>query len=255
MIVEKWLANPILSLFFFAVFALNVRAEKLPDLVDLIKPSVVAVGTYQSSLRPPSKLLGTGFVVGDGQTVITNYHVVDMQLNANTKEALTIFAGTGTKPRVIPAKLLKVSQEHDLAVLRIQHRLPALDLARPELVREGTEVVFTGFPIAEVLGLYPVTHRGMISSITPVAIPAPASNLLSSEKIMRLRNPKMVYQLDATAYPGNSGSPVFDTGTGEVIGVINMVHIKETKEDILSKPSGVAYAIPVQLIHQLLQHK
>ena len=39
-----------------------------------------------------------------------------------------------------------------------------------------------------------------------------------------------IFQLDATAYPGNSGSPVFDVASGEVIGVINMVFIKGSKE-------------------------
>ncbi|MFN4063813.1 MAG: trypsin-like peptidase domain-containing protein, partial [Parazoarcus communis] len=61
-----------------------------------------------------------------------------------------------------------------------------------------------------------------------------------------------VYQLDATAYPGNSGSPVFDPETGEVVGVINMVFVKGTKENILSDPSGISYAIPVEHLSNLL---
>jgi serine protease Do len=53
-----------------------------------------------------------------------------------------------------------------------------------------------------------------------------------------------VFQLDATAYPGNSGSPVFDPDTGEVIGIINMVLVKAGKESVLAQPSGITYAIP-----------
>jgi serine protease Do len=33
-------------------------------------------------------------------------------------------------------------------------------------------------------------------------------------------------QLDATAYPGNSGGPVFDAASGQVLGVVNMVLVK-----------------------------
>jgi len=40
-----------------------------------------------------------------------------------------------------------------------------------------------------------------------------------------------------------------------VIGVINKVFVKETKENVLSKPSGITYAIPVEHIKNLLARK
>ena len=52
-----------------------------------------------------------------------------------------------------------------------------------------------------------------------------------------------VLQLDATAYPGNSGGPVFSLSSGEVAGVISMVLVKGTREAALSAPSGISYAI------------
>ena len=61
-----------------------------------------------------------------------------------------------------------------------------------------------------------------------------------------------MYQLDATAYPGNSGSPLYDPETGVVIGVLNMVFVKSTKENVLSDPSGISYAIPVEYLQRLL---
>jgi len=66
------------------------------------------------------------------------------------------------------------------------------------------------------------------------------------------RLPFRVYQLDATAYPGNSGSPLYDPETGEVLGVMNMVFVKSTKENVLSDPSGISYAIPVEYLQRLL---
>jgi len=62
-----------------------------------------------------------------------------------------------------------------------------------------------------------------------------------------------IYQLDATAYPGNSGGPLFDANRGEVLGIINMVFVKENKESVLSKPSGISFAIPVRFLRDLLQ--
>jgi S1-C subfamily serine protease len=92
----------------------------------------------------------------------------------------------------------------------------------------------------------------MISSITPIAVPSTSLSQLSAQKISRLRAPDLVYQLDGTAYPGNSGSPLYNPETGTVIGIVNMVHVKTTKEDILSKPSGISYAIPIEHARKLL---
>ena len=71
--------------------------------------------------------------------------------------------------------------------------------------------------------------------------------------IKRLRDPYDVFQLDATAYPGNSGSPLYIPETGEVVGVINKVFVKESKEAVLEKPSGITYAIPVRYVKELLR--
>ncbi len=63
--------------------------------------------------------------------------------------------------------------------------------------------------------------------------------------IGQLQKPRYaVFQLDGTAYPGSSGSPLYDPETGLVYGVINMVFVKGTKEAALSNPSGITYAIP-----------
>jgi serine protease Do len=67
---------------------------------------------------------------------------------------------------------------------------------------------------------------------------------LTPKLIKRADDPFTIFQLDATAYPGNSGSPLYDGETGEVIGVINSVFVKGAKENALRDPSGITYAIP-----------
>ncbi|MCP8686807.1 S1 family peptidase [Marinobacterium sedimentorum] len=228
------------------------QAAELADTVSAVKPSIVGIGTYSPGRRPPSRLLGTGFVVGDGRHIATNAHVVNMQLDDLKKEQLVVFVGTGNNPRVMPAKVVASEPHHDLALLNISDRLPVMKLSNRTTVREGENYAFTGFPLGAILGLYPVTHRGMISSITPMGIPAQSSGQLSAHKIRQLRQPLMVYQLDATAYPGNSGSPLYDPDDGAVVGIINGVYVKSTKEDVLSDPSGISYAIPVRYLRELL---
>ena len=230
----------------------EVSAQSLPQVIKQIKPSIVGVGSYLATRRPPSLYLGTGFVVGDGYHVITNSHVVDQK--RKNKEQLGIFYGLKKDIKFRKARILAQDRNHDLALLRLEGtRLPAMKIKASGKALEGEEIAFTGFPIGAVLGLYPVTHRGIVSAISPVVIPAPSSSTLSVKMIKRLRNPYWVYQLDATAYPGNSGSPLYSVKNGQVLGVINKVFIKETEESVIQKPSGITYAIPSKYIIKLLK--
>ena len=45
---------------------------------------------------------------------------------------------------------------------------------------------------------------------------------------------------------------LFDTETGEVVGVVNMAALKGTRESALTRPSGISYAIPVDHVLRLL---
>jgi serine protease Do len=229
------------------------RAEELTALIARIKPSVVGVGTTQHTRRPPHDLRGTGFAVGDGRLVLTNAHVVPDDLNEAKFEKLVIFTGTGSKIRIQGAVLLAKDTKHDIALLRYDGpKLPGLKIAGKARVPEGTRIAFTGFPIGAILGLYPVTHTGTISAITPTAIPAPNSSSLTANQIRALRDPYLVYQLDATAYPGNSGSPLLDMSSGMVVGIINKVLVKKTKENLLRDPSNITYAIPASYLLKLI---
>ncbi len=80
--------------------------------------------------------------------------------------------------------------------------------------------------------------------------------LLNARTIASLRSGSFnIFQLDATAYPGNSGGPMFDAESGDVLGVINMVFVKGTKESALTNPSGISYAIPSIFVQQLMQRR
>jgi S1-C subfamily serine protease len=235
-----------------AAAAQPASAAELPDTIQRVKSSVVAVGTYQRTRNPPFNFRGTGFVVADGTLIATNAHVLPEQVKTDTNETIVVVA-VGAEPQPREAKIVRVDAAHDMAVLRITGTpLPALALDSGD-VREGQVFAFTGFPIGSTLGFIPVTHRAMISSITPIALPSATAAQLDTKVIQCIRRGTFpIFQLDATAYPGNSGSPLYALDTASVVGILNMVFVKGTREATLSQPSGITFAVPVTYLRQLL---
>ncbi|MBS3934989.1 MAG: trypsin-like peptidase domain-containing protein [Sulfuritalea sp.] len=246
-----------LSLILLALPVAPARAE-LADTIERIKPALVVVGTFSQIRSPPFVMRGTGFAVGDGRLIATNSHVIPETLGAGAgQERLMILARQGAETRPLAVELVARDIPHDLALLRIAGpALPALMLGSSDAVREGQAVAFSGFPIGSALGFSPVTHRGIVSSITPISLPSGNASQLKDKSIRSLRAGAFpIFQLDATAYPGNSGGPLFDPVSGQVLGILNMVFIKSTRESALEKPSGISYAVPVRHLVELLERK
>jgi len=235
--------------------ALQCRAG-LVEVIAKVKPSVAAVGTLNPLASPRFGFRGTGFVVGDGNLLITNAHVLpEPGSDDSTLRLMLHFPGKPGELDLRPAALIALDRTHDLVLLRFEGSpRPPLPIAADGDIHEGLSIAFIGFPIGGVLGFTPVTHRGILSAITAIALPAATSQQLSDTAIHRLREGSFdIYQLDATAYPGNSGGPVFDAESGQVVGVINMVLVKGSKESALSQPTGISYAIPARFVDALLR--
>lgn len=246
------------SLLFF-INMICITLEARADVVQTIQrvtPSVVAIGIKTPIEYRGSKVLGTGFVVGDGKYVVTNYHVVSEPLAVDIVQNYVVLAGTGQAVNEYIADVVAIDPVHDIAILQINSPIKGLRLASDSMLSVGTDIAFTGFPIGAILGLYPATHKGSVAAITPDAIPANNADVLTLTLLKRLDAPALIYQLDATAYPGNSGSAVYHQQSGEVIGIINKVLVKEAKESAISSPTGISYAVPVKHIRALAnKHK
>ncbi len=229
------------------------------DVIAQVKGSIVAIGTFQKTRTPAFAFRGTGFVVGDGLTVATNFHVLPEAVNAEQRETLVVLVvpQPGREASFREVRKVASDQEHDLALLALSApALPALKLAQAETVREGQMLLFTGFPIGSVLGPYPATHRAMVAALTPFVIPRVRASQLDARTINRIEAGSFgVLQLDATAYPGNSGSPLYDPQTGAVVGIVNMVLVKGSRESALSQPSGITFAIPARHLSELLRRE
>lgn len=235
---------------------LMVGAADLPGLIERSKPSVVLVGTYSPTDSPRFGFRGTGFAVADGGLVITNAHVLPAPDVTEAEQRISIQVRSANGEWELRlARIAALDRAHDLVALSFDGAaLPALRIAPPTLAREGRAVLFMGFPIGGALGFSTVSHRGIISAITPISLPAANARSLDARALRQLRAGSFdILQLDATAYPGNSGGPVLDQETGEVVGVINMVLTKAGRESALSNPSGISYAIPASLLGPLIE--
>jgi S1-C subfamily serine protease len=252
-----------LSLWLLALLVADPANADRQATIERVRASVVAIGTFERTRSPQFQFLGTGFAVGDGTIIVTNSHVLPPLLDPVRRETIAVLLpGRVKDPKDVKddiqareVKQIVVDTNSDLALLKLSGAtLPPLKIRDSDTVREGQDVLFTGFPIGAVLGPFPATHRGMVSAVTPIAIPQARASELEPQTVRRLTSGSFpVLQLDATAYPGSSGSPVYDPETGEVVGIINMVLVKSTKESALSQPSGITYAVPSRHLQMLLE--
>jgi tetratricopeptide (TPR) repeat protein len=173
------------------VAALSAAQEDaLPELVKRIKPSVVAIVTYDA--RGDRLSRGSGFFTGPDR-VVTNRHVLE---GAYRAEIHTINDQTYNVKGV-----LAVDGEGDIALLQVD--IPPTVASPLTILRtspqEGESIVVIGNP----LGLEGSISNGIVSAVRDIP---------SFGRII---------QITAPISPGSSGSPVVNM-RGEVVGVATL---------------------------------
>jgi S1-C subfamily serine protease len=191
--------------------------ESLPDLVRRVKPSVVAIATYDA--QGEALMTGSGFFVRPGQ-VVTNLHVIR---GAQRGEVKTLDG----KGKVFPvAGLLATDEEGDLALLSVDmppDRPRAAELARA-LPDEGEQILVIGNP----LKLEGSVTDGIVSAVREVP------------------NVGKIIQITAPISHGNSGSPVFNM-KGEVVGVVTVKVTNGQNINLAISAARVTQLQPAQL--------
>ncbi len=164
--------------------------------------------------------VGTGVVIVDNGTILTNLHVV---MGAE-RVRVTFMDGLEAD-----AKLVSVMPEHDLAVLRAQKipddLFPATMRGTGDLA-PGDRVMAVGFPF----GIGPSASEGIVSGLK--------REFRSPEGERVLTN---LIQFDAAANPGNSGGPLV-TMEGEVVGIVTAI-LNPTKQRVFV---GIGFAVPIE---------
>ncbi|MGH2762499.1 MAG: S1C family serine protease [Thermoleophilaceae bacterium] len=189
---------------------------------------VQAQGVSASSVfgQQEGTATGSGFVVDEDGTILTNAHVVD-----GAEEVTVSFEEDGEP---IDAEVRGVDLDSDLAVLKIDpgevEDLTALPLGDSSQLEVGDPVVAIGNPF----GLQRTVTTGIVSALQR-RIDAPSGFSIAN-----------VIQTDASINPGNSGGPLLDA-QGRVIGINSQIATGGGQGSV-----GIGFAVPVNTAKQLL---
>ncbi len=217
-----------------------------------VRTSIVAIGSYYFKDEPTVQYVGTGFVINDGLSAVTNAHVVDALKKNDRLTQMRVFFPDDRPVDGRRAEVWAYDKLHDIAILRFESpRAKTMTLQTAHEPAQGLAVGILGYPIGLKLGLVPAAHRGVVAAVVPAVLPLPKGARLTPELAEAIREPYNLYQLDLVVFPGNSGSPLFDVRDGSVYGIINKTLATRTREHLLSAPSGIAYAVPAYWIKHL----
>lgn len=211
----------------------SLEKEPLPSAAaaayEAILPSVVRVtglmdesddGEDKADERAMDRSLGTGTVIQDNGTILTNLHVVW----GSKRIKVRFWDGTESD-----ADLVGTQPENDLAVLRARQLpddLQAATMRSTGDLRPGDQVIAVGNPF----GIGPSVSAGVVSGLK--------REFRSPEGQRELSN---LIQFDAAANPGNSGGPLV-TMDGHVVGVVTAILNPSEQRTFI----GIGFAVPIE---------
>jgi S1-C subfamily serine protease len=163
--------------------------------------------------------VGTGVVIKEDGTILTNLHVV----SASPRLVVTFADGLES-----PAELVSAQRDKDLAVIKplnIPDDLQPATMGSSQNIGPGDDVVVVGFPF----GMGPSVSAGVISGLNRTFKPAEGPPLTG------------LIQFDAAANPGNSGGPLINMA-GEVLGIVTAILNPTSVRTFI----GIGFAITIE---------
>ena len=211
----------------------SLEREPLPSAAakayEAILPSVVRViglmsdndtGEDKPEQRAMERSLGSGVVIIENGTILTNLHVV-----WGAKKIRVRFANGHESEAV----MMGAQPENDLAVLKALSRPDDLEAATMRStgdLKPGDHVIAVGHPF----GIGPSVSYGVVSGLK--------REFRSPEGEKTLTN---LIQFDAAANPGNSGGPLV-TMDGQVVGVVTAILNPSEQRTFI----GIGFAVPIE---------
>jgi S1-C subfamily serine protease len=206
---------------------------------EAIAPSVVRVRGFHASTEKSNEIkprdssridpieedemsngIGSGVVIKDDGTILTNLHVV------YGSPTIKVTFHNGME---VDAEFIGAQPQHDLAVIKAK-KIP--DDMQPATMRSthdlksGDLVVAVGYPF----GIGPSASSGIVSGLKREYQSAKGKRLLTN-----------LIQFDAAANPGNSGGPLV-TAEGEVVGIVTGI-LNPSEQRVFI---GIGFAVPIE---------
>jgi len=211
----------------------SLEKEPLPSQAtkayQAILPSVVRVtglmneddeGDENPEKRAMDRSLGTGVVIIDNGTILTNLHVV-----WGSKKIRVRFANGHESEAV----MVGAQPENDLAVLKaldLPDDLEAATMRSTADLLPGDHVIAVGHPF----GIGPSVSYGVVSGLKREFRSEAGERTLSN-----------LIQFDAAANPGNSGGPLV-TMDGQVVGIVTAILNPSEQRTFI----GIGFAVPIE---------
>ncbi|MDX1969418.1 MAG: trypsin-like peptidase domain-containing protein [Planctomycetaceae bacterium] len=175
-----------------------------------------------NTLRIPEGT-GSGFLWDEYGHVVTNFHVIE----SGNSAIVTLSDGKTS----LPARLVGVEPDKDLAVLKIDATTPL----RPIPVGESSDLQVGQkvFAIGNPFGLDQTLTTGVISGL---------GREIESRTGRKIEG---VIQTDAAINPGNSGGPLLDSA-GRLIGVNTAIYSPS------GAYAGIGFAVPVDIVNKVV---
>jgi serine protease DegQ len=192
----------------------------LPDPKEVRPPSSPNKPKGEDDVDDDRNSVGTGVVIIDNGTILTNLHVV-----AGSKRVKVVFADG----LVSDADITGMRPEHDLAVLRarrIPDDLKAATMRSTADLLPGERVTAVGYPF----GIGPSVSHGVVSGLKRDFRSPDGKSVLSN-----------LIQFDAAANPGNSGGPLV-TDDGAVVGIVTAIYNPTQGRFFV----GLGFAVPIE---------
>src|SRR5919206_1243733 len=185
-----------------------------------VDPFFDPFGMFGGDRTYTSQALGSGFVWSSDGIVVTNNHVVE------GASSISVNFNDGSK---LPAKLIGVDPDSDVAVLRVDAKnLATAPIGTSSDLMIGESVVAVGNPF------------GLSGSVTTGVVSALGRSVPSKEAGRTFTD---FIQTDASINPGNSGGPLLNI-EGKVIGINTMIY---------ANAQGIGFAIPVDRAKKVIQ--
>ena len=198
--------------------------------------SGVAISNYTQPRSSGPKRLdrsgssGSGFFITSDGFFISNHHVVE-----SATEIQIIHNNQTSK-----AKIIVSDSKNDIAILKVDTESPLswLNLGNASKVKEGEEVGTFGYPLTSLQGVNPKFSKGVIASLT--GIDDDSTN----------------FQISVPVQPGNSGGPLFQMATGNVIGIVTArLNDKVAYGQSGFIPQNVNYAVKINYALALIESR